>query len=243
MAGRTIVAALVLTASADLGAQTLDDILAKNLTARGGLDRLRAVQTARLTGRITFGPGMEAPFTLERKRPRSMRSEFKLDEQTGVQAFDGQNAWTLMPFAGQREPERLLAEERLQVEEQADFDGPLVDWKAKGHALELLGRDSVDGVPCWKLRLTTKAGAVRTIFLDAATFLESKSVGRRVFGGNEIEFESTLADYRDVDGLKLPFTIAAGPLNAPERQRIRFERIELGVPIDDARFAMPAARR
>ncbi len=242
MAGRTI-AALVLTASANLGAQPLDEILAKNLAARGGLDRLKAVQTARLTGRITFGPGMEAPFTLERKRPRSMRSEFRLDGETGVQAFDGQNAWTLMPFAGQREPERLEAEDRQQIEEQADFDGPLVDWKAKGHALELLGRESVDGVACWKLRLTTKAGAVRTIFLDGATFLETKSVGRRVFGGNEIEFESALSDYRDVDGLKLPFAISAGPLNASERQRIRFERIELDVPIDDARFAMPAVSR
>jgi hypothetical protein len=101
----------------------------------------------------------------------------------------------------------------------------------------------VDGAPCWKLRLAAKGGDVRQLFLDAATFLEVKSLGRRVFGGNEIEFESTLADYRDVDGLKLPFAIDSGPKDAAQRQRIRFEKIELGVPIDDARFKMPARGR
>ena len=233
---------VVATAPGD-GAQTLEEILAKNLHARGGLDRLKSVATARMTGRITFGPGMQAPFTLERKRPRSMRAEFTLDGRRAVQAFDGQVAWTHMPFMGQSEPEAMAGEDRGQIEEQADFDGPLVDWKAKGHALELLGKQSLDGSDSWRLKLTTKSGSVRHLFLDAASFLERRVLGTRSLRGEELEFESSLADYREVDGIQVPFRVESGRKGAPERQRISFDKVEFGVAIDDARFRFPGRER
>lgn len=238
---RFFVAALALLALASgAGAQTLDEILASYLQARGGLDKLKAVQTARLTGRISFAIGMEAPFTLEKKRPNAMRAEFTLEGAKGVQAFDGRTAWTQAP--GERVAERLGAEESGQVEEQADFDGPLVDWKAKGHSLELQGKERLGTREAFRLKLTTKNGNVRTIFLDAATHLEVRIQGKRNFGGEEVVIESSLGDYREVDGLKVPFRIESGPKGVPQRQRIAFDKLELGVAIDDARFRMPAAK-
>jgi hypothetical protein len=235
-----LLAAALLLPAATAVAQTLDDVVARNLLARGGLDKLRALAGARMTGRISFGIGGDAPFTLERKRPRCMRAEFVLQGARGIQAFDGKSAWTLAP--GEKTAERLDPEETREVEDQADFDGPLVDWKAKGHTLELLGKQSLGGAESWKLKLVTRNGNLRTIFLDAASYLEVRIEGKRSFGGGAVEVESALSDYRDVAGIKLPFRIESGPKGVPQRQRIVFDKIEIDVAIDDARFRMPGAQ-
>lgn len=232
--------AALLLAAAGARAQTLDELVAKNLQARGGAEALKAVASLRQSGRIDFGIGASAPFTLERKRPRGMRAEFVLEGAHGVQAFDGKSAWTLQP--GDSVAERLDAAETREVEDQADIDGPLVDWKAKGHTLELQGRELLASGEAWRLRLVTKNGNRRTLFLDAASFLEVRIEGRRSIGGSAVEVESVLSDYRDVQGIKLPFRIESGPKGVPQRQRIQLEKAELGVVIDDARFRMPAAK-
>jgi hypothetical protein len=233
-------ALLIAAAPAESGAQTLDEILARNLEARGGAQRLASVQSLRLTGQIQFGVGLSGPFTLERRRPRSMRAEFVLEGARGVQAFDGRLAWTLAP--GEKAAEALSGREAGEVEEQADLDGPLLDWKAKGHALELLGRQKLSDRDTWALRLTTAKGNLRTLFLDARTFLEACIEGTRTLGGEELMIESWLSDYRSVDGIQLPFRIESGPKGLRERQRIAFDKAELNVPLDAARFRMPAAR-
>jgi hypothetical protein len=232
--------ALLLAASAECGAQTLDELLARYLEARGGAQRLAALQSLRLSGRIQFAVGASGPFTLERRRPNSLRAEFVLDDARGIQAFDGRLAWTLAP--GEKTAEVLSGREAGEVEEQADIDGPLVDWKAKGHSLELLGRQVRGDRDTWALRLTTRKGNVRTVFLDARTLLEACIEGTRTLGGEELMVESWLSDYRTVDGLPIAFRIESGPKGLRERQRIAFEKAELNAPIDGARFRMPSAR-
>ncbi len=132
--------ALAALAAAPASAQTVDEILAKNAAARGGLDKIKAVQTMRLTGTMTVGPGMEAPFVMEQKRPNLMRMEFTLQGMTGIQAFDGKVGWQLMPFSGRKDPEPMAEDALKQAQEQADFDGPLIDAKAKGNTVELVAR-------------------------------------------------------------------------------------------------------
>src|SRR5512143_2868401 len=86
-------------------AQTVDDILTKYYDACGGLDKLKKLNSMRVTGTITMGQGMEAPFTIERKRPGMRRMEFTLQGMTGIQAFDGTRTWSVMPFMGKKDPE------------------------------------------------------------------------------------------------------------------------------------------
>lgn len=231
---------LAATAASPARAQTLDEILAKNLAARGGAEKLAAITSLRLGGRIQFAVGVSGPFTLERKRPNLMRAEFTLEGERGVQAFDGKLAWSLPP--GEKAAEPLDPRESGEVEEQADIDGPLVNWKAKGHTLELQGRERLGARDTWKLRLTTKNGNLRTVFLDAQTFLEACIEGTRTLGGEAVLIESWLSDYRDVGGVQLPFRVESGPKGMRERQRVEFEKAEVNVPIETARFRMPAAR-
>jgi hypothetical protein len=223
-----------------VAAETVDELIAKNIEARGGLEKLKAVQTVRMTGKMMMGPGMEAPMTLEMKRPGSLRLDFTFQGMTGTQAFDGKTGWSIIPFGGKKDPEPMSPEDTKQAEEEADIDGPLVDYKAKGHTVELLGKEKVEGSDAHKLKVTLKNGNVRTLYLDAESFLEIKAESKRTIRGTDHEFESTIGDYKEVSGLLLPHSIQSGAKGRPEKQSIVVDKIEVNPVIDDARFKMPA---
>jgi hypothetical protein len=158
---------------------------------------------------------------------------------TGSQAYDGASGWSLMPFGGSKVPQQMTAEEATLAEEQADIDGPLIDYKAKGNTVELLGKEKVEGAEAYKLKVTLKNGVVRTMYVDAEHFLEIKEESRRTIRGSEMEMDTIVGDYKEVDGLMLPHSVDAGAKGSPQRQKLVIEKIEINVPIDDARFKMP----
>lgn len=221
--------------------QTLDEVVAKNIEARGGLAKLKSVQSMRMSGRITMGPGIEAPIVMEMKRPAGLRIEFTFQGNTGVQAFDGKDGWSINPFSGKREPEPMPAEALKDMQEQADMDGPLVDWKAKGHTVELLGKEKVEGSDAYKLKITLKNGDVRNVYLDADSNLEIRVESRRTVRGTEVEAETTIGDYKEVGGLMIPHSMQSGAKGRPEKQNIVVEKIDLNPALDDARFKMAPA--
>jgi outer membrane lipoprotein-sorting protein len=222
-------------------AQTVDEIVAQNLEARGGIDKIKSVSSATVTGKMTGGPA-EVPITMKWKRPKKMRLEFTMQGMTGVQAYDGAVGWSIMPFLGKQDAEPMSAEELKQVEEQADFDGDLVDYKEKGHQLELVGKETLEGTPAWKLKLTKKSGDVTYIYLDAEAFLEIKHEGKRTIRGQEFEIETTFGDYKEVGGLVFAHSIESRPKGAPVGQAIAFDTIELNIEVPDSEFTMPPAK-
>lgn len=227
--------------AAETAAPTVDEVIARNIEARGGLDKLRAVQTMKMTGKMMMGPGMEAPMTLEFRRPANMRIEFTFQGMTGIQAYDGKSGWAIMPFGGKKDPEPMTAEDLKEAEEQSDMDGPLVDYKTKGHKVELLGKEKVEGSDAYKLKVILKSGDVRYLYLDADTYLDIKGESKRTVRGSETEIESTIGDYKEVEGLMLPFSISAGAKGSDQKQNIVIDKIEINPAIDVARFKMPAA--
>jgi len=229
------------TLAAPALAQTADELIAKSNAARGGLDKMKAVQSIRMKGRMTMGPGLEVPITIEMKRPRNARMEFTLQGMTGVQAYDGQQAWGISPMGSQK-PEPLPPEMAKDLDNQADIDGPLVDYKAKGHQVELVGKEKVEGSDAWKLKVTLKSGDVQYIFLDADSYLEIRNESKRTIRGSEMELETTVGDYKEVGGLLFPYSIQSGARGRPEKQSFAFESIEINPAIDDARFKMPAPK-
>jgi len=231
VAGATLVAPAL--------AQTADEVIAKANEARGGREKMKAVQSVRMKGKMTMGPGLEAPITIEMKRPRNARMEFTIQGMTGVQAYDGQQAWGISPM-GSRQPEPMPAEMAKDLDNQADIDGPLVDYKAKGHQVELVGKEKVEGSDAWKLKVTLKSGDVQYIFLDADSHLEIRNESKRTIRGSEVELENTIGDYKEVGGLLWPHSIQSGAKGRPEKQSFAFESIEVNPAIEDARFKMPA---
>jgi outer membrane lipoprotein-sorting protein len=237
LAGIALLALLAPIASA----QTADELVTKNIAAKGGLEKLKAISSSRATGRMVAGPGMEFPFTMVNKRPNSTRIEFNVQGMTGIQAYDGKTAWMSMPFMGKKDPEPMAADEAKMFEEQADFDGPLVDYKAKGHAVELVGKEQVEGADAYKLKLTLKNGDVRYVYLDAETFLEIKMEAKRTIRGTEVEGESYLGDYKEVGGIMMAHAMESGAKGSAQRQKLIIDKVEMNVDVADDVFAMPAA--
>ena len=231
--------AVVLFIALPAAAQTADEIINKNMQAMGGIDKLKAVKSIRMTGTMTVGPGMEAPITLEMKRPNMMRLDFTLQGMTGSQAYDGTSGWSLMPFGGSTAPQPMSADDAKLAAEQADMDGPLMDYKEKGHTVELLGKEQVEGADTYKLKLTKKDGTVTVYYIDAEQFLVIKQEARRTIRGSEIDAETIVGDYKAVDGLMMAHSIESGAKGNPARQKLTVSKIEINVPIDDARFKMP----
>jgi outer membrane lipoprotein-sorting protein len=218
----------------------VDELLAKFYEANGGLAKMKAVNTIRVTGTVSIGPGVESPFTQERKRPGMSRMEFTFQGMTGIQAFDGQKTWSVMPFMGKKDPEVGTDEDNKNAQDDADFDGALVDYKTKGHTIELAGKEPVEGADAYKLKVTKKNGNIEYDYLDAETYLLVKTEGKVKRRGTEVEGETTYSDYKEVDGLMQPFAMESGAKEMPQKQKFTFTKIELNVSLDDARFAVPA---
>jgi hypothetical protein len=236
-----VVASLLLcTLASSLSAQTADQVVAKALAARGGLVKIRAVKSQRVSGTISFGEA-SGPFFVEFKRPLKMHMQLTVQNLTMVRVYDGKSAgWSNNPFGGKMNPEAMADEDLANISEESDFDGPLVDYKRKGSQIVLMGKDKVEDKDVWRLRLTTKSGDVRHYLFDSASFLLLKWEGKRRIENKELPVESYFRDYRTVDGLKFAFAIDSGSSAAEITQKIAIDKIELNVPIDDAEFAKPA---
>ena len=220
--------------------QTADELVNKNIQAHGGVEKMKAIKSVKMTGKMTMGGGMEAPFSFQKKRPDKLRIEFVIQGMTGIQAYDGATAWALMPFTGSKDPQKMPEDDRKDLIEQADFDGPLVDYKDKGHTIEYIGKEDVEGTEAHKLKLTLKNGNVRYLFLDPETGLEMKATSLVKREGVETSVESFFGDYKEVNGITLAFAVEQKIQGQPGPSFL-VENVEMDVTIDDSIFVMPAA--
>lgn len=220
-------------------AETIDQIVARHLAARGGREALAAVRTLRMAGHADAGPGRHAIVRREFARPDRIRTEFEFQGTTGVYVWNGKSGWQVSPLDGQLDVQPLSPEAAALSAEQADIEGPLVDWKAKGHSVELLGRAELPGGAADELKVTLKSGVVRRVWVDAKSSLVVKTASTRKFKGHEMTFEVTYGDYRETSGVRFARSIEIQTRGRPESLRIAVETVEVNPSLDVARFEAP----
>jgi len=254
------------------------EVVKRNVAASGGLEAWRAVKTMTFSGKMGAGGNqrptlavpnpdghklpenlkiqrkteeVRLPFLLEEKRPRKVRLELEFAGQTAVQVYDGATGWKLRPFLNRREVEPFTEEEAKASETQPDIDGLLVDYAAKGTTVGLDGIEKVEGRDNYKLKLTMKTGETVHVWIDAQTFLETKTEGvPRRLDGTYHPVEVYLRDYRTVSGLQIPFLLETrvlpvaqsqsvvgfkSPLSPPET--ITIEQVVVNPNLDDSLFS------
>jgi hypothetical protein len=172
-----------------------------------------------------------------------MRMEFTFQGMTGVQAFDGTTAWSVMPFMGKTDPEAMPEEERKAMEELADMDGLLMDYKEKGRQVEYVGKEDLEGTPVHKLKVTQKNGDIAFVYIDAEQFLQLKQTGKRTLRGQEIESQMTFGDFKTVDGLVIPHSMEQKMTGAPAGMVMTITKVEVNPGLEGSRFAMPAVEK
>jgi hypothetical protein len=233
-----LIAALAIPVSA--AAQTADELVQKNIEARGGAARLKAITTLRIVR--TYGTfGANIPVTVTKKREGLHRTDQALPGRpTVIRGIDASGAWESINGKVSRRP----ADQESELRElDADFDGFLVDYKAKGHAVEYVGRERAGGIDTHKLKVTLKSGAVRHVWLDADTYLERRHEGTMTMPDGKVPVIVTFAEWKDVQGVKFPFAIDEERNSFPPQTfAIYTERVEINPAVDDAVFAMPSEK-
>jgi hypothetical protein len=222
-------------------AQTVEEVIAKNIQARGGLDKLKSVHSIRTTAKLTQG-SFHADFLQENKRAEKVREEFAVQGMAQIQAYDGKTGWQISPFGGRKDAELLSQDDLKGLVIDSDIDGPLVGYKDKGHKAELVGHDSMEGTDCFKIKLTLKNGDVRYYYLDADSFLELKVEIQTTIRGALQESELYYGDYEQVNGIYYPFAVEQAQKGSTTRAQFSVEKIEQNVPLEDTLFSMPASK-
>jgi len=219
---------------------TVDELVSKNIEAKGGATALQNLQSLRLTGKMLVRQGqIELGYLETKKRPDDVRIEGSLQGMTQIEAYDGKEGWRVSPFFGRKDPEHISADDVKALVEDAEIDGPLIDWKAKGSTVEYLGTEDVDGTPAHKLKVVRKNGDVSFVYLDPDHFLEIRVVTGRMRHGAYEEVETDLGDYEKAGGVFVPTSIESGRKGAQDKQRIVIDKVEANVPVDDTIFQFP----
>ena len=224
--------------------QTAEELVAKNIEAKGGAEKIKAMNTIRMTGRVELPGAFNGVVTQENKRPNLVRETFTLQGMTAVQAYDGTTGWQIQPFGGKKDPELMGEDDVRDLLIDADFDGPLVNYKAKGNTVEFLGHDIVDGDDALRLKVTLKNGDIVYYYLDPDTFLEIRTERQEFVRGSVRENVADLGSYKAVSGVMFPFSVSSGPKGDPTQvQSITYDKIEVNVPLAESEFAVPAMLR
>lgn len=238
---KPIVVAIIALFASPLIAQTTDEIIARFLKTEGGMDTIESVKSLRRVGKFQSGGGTEYRVTEEYKRPKLARQEYTIQGMTAVYAYDGRNGWKIEPWQGKKDPEAMGEEELKSIIEDADFEGPLVNYRQKGNKVEYVGMDSVEGTDTFKLKVTSPNGDVRYYYLDTDYYVPIKVDTKRIVRGAEREYESIVGDYKEVNGWYLPYSFETKSKGSATSQKITWESMTANVSLDDARFRMPSA--
>jgi outer membrane lipoprotein-sorting protein len=213
-----------------------DEILSRHFEAIGQ-EKLEDVQTIKMHG-TTQTQGREFEFTMYLKEPNKIRNEVPMQGQKMIQVFDGENGWMLAPWVSP-EPQDLSGMQLEQFKKSANIEGDLYEWKEKGHELEYLGKDEMEGTPVYKLRLTKKDGDVIDYYLDESTYIPLKQTTKTTYNNREMEMETYFSNYKMIDGIAMPMSMRN--TSTQFSSQITFDSIEFNVEVPDKLFEKPTA--
>lgn len=222
-----------------LFSETLEEVLAKNYQTRGGLEKLKAIKSIRIKGKLVQGMmNMDMPLELWYKKPDKLRLESTFQGRKIVQGYDGKVVWWIMPFLGTDDAQEMPKEQAKDVKDIVDSMDPLIDYKERGHTLELIGKEDMEGTEVYKLKMTKKNKEEEFYYLDVDSGIELKMSKYMKRGENEILMETYFGDYKEVDGIMMAFQMET-KANEQTAANMTFNEIKFNETMDDQLFVMP----
>lgn len=222
--------------------KTVNQVIARYIKAIGGQDKVDSVKTMRISAKITSG-ATETRMVIESIRQDRMRMETDYQGKMGIVGIEGDVGWFIRPGDPYATPQKMAEEHVRGFQDQADPLGPLVGYKDKGYPIEFLGKEEIDGTQTYKLKVPMKSGAVNYFHLDEKTFLPIKVVGEADFSGSKMVTESSLGDYKEVDGLLLYHTLQHTRSGRVGGAIVTYEKVEINIDLDPNRFKMPEVKK
>ncbi len=224
-------ALLLLTCVNAVKAQTVDEVIDKFVAAVGGKEKLMALNSVKMEGNLSV-QGFDIGVTTTVLNGKGLRTDISVPGATdGYRIVTPTKGWNFLPVQGMTEPEETPEDQVKSLQAGLDLQSPLLNYAAKGHKVELLGKEKVDAADCYKLKVTFKNGKIATLFLDATSYYRVKSVININMSGKDTEVATSYSDFKKTpEGYVFPYaqTNASGT--------ITFTTIEVNKPVDEKIF-------
>ena len=233
---------ILLATSAASFAQTADEIVAKHIEAMGGADKWKAVKSMEMNNKFNV-QGMDIESKIVIVNGKSLRTDIAVMGQEIISAVDGETGWAQQPavMGGTGEPEDMPGALIKESRKQVNLGGSLLNYKENGSTVELVGKEKLDGVDVYHLKLTEKGGDITNLFLSTSNYYTLKSSGKRNVQGKEIEAEVNYSNFKQVEGLTFPYTMeTASPMGG--MMTIETDSIKLNPKVDESIFKKPAKK-
>ena len=213
-------------------AQTADEIVNKHIEAIGGKDNWKKINSMKMEAGLSV-QGMDVPVTIYQIHNKGQRQEFTVMNMTGYSIITNEGGWNFNPMGGQTKPEPMTADELKAAQDGLDIQGDMLDYAAKGHKIELLGKEDVDGTEAFKLKLTRKSGSEVINYIDPATYYIIRTVNKVKVNGQEVEQKINVSNYQKLpEGIVVPFSMEMPGAPAP----VMVKKVEVNPTLDPALF-------
>jgi outer membrane lipoprotein-sorting protein len=229
---------LIIVFAANGYSQTVDEIIDNHANAMGGAGKFMTIKTVKYSGEYS-GNGADIPMTMIVKRDGKAKMEMTYQGMNLVKASDGTMGWSINPFQGNKEAEKMPVEELKEMRKSAEIEGELINYKKKGYKAESLGKDDFEGSEVYKIKLTDKDGDVTYYLLDISTYLILQSNSKRKIGEKEIKSETLYGNYQKIEGVMFPMSIEYKEVGRDDGQKETIEKVEINTDVDDSIFKMP----
>ncbi len=222
---------------------TVDDIIQKNIEARGGAKKWATVENITMEG-IYVSFSEPEPFKIWRQRPDLYRFDSKRINKFVTHAYDGQKAWWINPLMGPQfeKPQVIPSQNNLDkvTLRERFFDPVFWNYTNKSNQVELKGREIFDDKECYKLQVTLADSTIEFWYINAESFLEVGMTGDTYDFGMKNSLETFFGNYQDVDGLKFPFLIESE--YGTRYRSMEIENIKINTEIEPSVFIMPDSK-
>lgn len=225
-------------ATAPAGGDTeVDKILAKYFDAIGGRAKWNDVKTLKYTGKM-HSMGKLFQMAIVYKRPDKCRIDFSLGHIYFIQSYDGKEAWKYNPTTQGSQPEMLQGDDAKSLQETCDFDGPLIDYNAKGVKTELIGKETIGGREAYNVKITFPSGNIDNYYLDTKTYLPFMIKGTTKRTGKVVPSTTTIDQYIDTGGVVIPYYFKF-EAEGEDSEEINVSTVELNPALEDSVFTFP----
>ncbi len=196
-----------LFAIGSVSAQSVDEVISKHIAALGGKENIEKVQNVVMEGTLTV-QGMPISVTTTVVQNKLMRNDISVGGMKNFDMTTDKEGWVFMTFQGMQKPEPKTAEDVKEAQTDLDISGTLYNYATKGHKVELLGKEDVEGTECFKIKANLASGKEETYFIDPASYMIVRTTSKKKVNGQEMELTVDMSDYKDVDGVKMPFSVS-----------------------------------
>ena len=213
-------------------AQTAEEIVQKHIDAIGGAEALKKVNTVVMLGSMNV-MGRDIELSMTQAHNKGSRTDINVAGMNNYELVTPTYGYRFFPVQGQTKPEPMTADELKESTDDLDIQGNLLDFASKGHSVEYLGTEDLEGTEVHKVRLTRKTSGAQTYYIDPASYYIVRVVTKRKMNGQEMDLSTDMSDYKDVNGLKMPHSISQ-PFGT-----LVIKSIKVNEPVDESIFAAP----